>query len=94
VIKLRINVNIDELVLEGFDRKDSSEIVMAMRLELARLIMEEDLYQSIDNDGNESFRTNNKTQVIYVDRKYSRDIGMQIAHFLQFSLRKRSLFYT
>jgi hypothetical protein len=93
-MKLKIHINIDELVLEGLSHKDYPEIIMTAKLELARLIMEEYLDQSISNNVNEAFRTNSKTQyIIHVNSKNVHAIGMQIASSVHQSLRKRSLFH-
>jgi hypothetical protein len=49
---MKINLQIDELVLEGFDYHDHKRIGAAMKLELARLVAERGLGSVLDQKNN------------------------------------------
>ena len=49
---MKVNIQIDELVLEGFDFHDHKRIGAAMKLELGRLVAEGGLGSALDQKNN------------------------------------------
>jgi hypothetical protein len=83
VIELKVQINIDELVLEGFEQKDCLQVTSAAKLELARLIMQKELFPNISSYDNKSYSTKNETPIlIHLGGKNPSTAGIQIARFV------------
>lgn len=86
--KLKININIDELVLEGIDHRDYPQIISAAKLELTRLVMEEGLFQNMSNYDKIVSSTKSKPMnVIYANSKNLDAVGIHIARSICESLK-------
>lgn len=83
---MKFRVNIDELVLEGFDFHDHRRIASALKTELARLIAEDGLYRTTRREA-ESARISAPSFRVPSDRN-PRMIGNEIARSVYKSLRR------
>lgn len=83
---MKIYLQIDELVLDGFDYHDHKRISAAMKLELTRLIAEKGLGKALDrkNDSGQISATSFK---VPSDRN-PRTIGAEIARSVYRGIKK------
>ena len=85
---MKVEVQIGELVLEGFNFHDQRRIASAMRNELSRLVRENDLPQRLERNYDRSVSSFTPPPFAMPQDGNPRRIGVEIARSVYKSLRR------